>query len=56
VGHALVGITGQARTQAKEALGINPKITAADNTYVRAIADPEQRADIVAALRRAGLK
>ena len=35
---------------------INPKITAADNTYVRSIADPAQRAEIVTALRRAGLK
>jgi adenylate cyclase len=56
VDYVLVGKTDQAAAQAKEALRINPKITAADNTYVRSIPDPAQRADIVAALRRAGLK
>ena len=56
VDYVLLGKTDQATDQAKEALKINPKITAADNTYVRAIADPGQRADIVAALRKAGLK
>jgi adenylate cyclase len=56
VDYVLVGKTDAASAQAKEALKINPKITAADNTYVRAIADPAQRAEIVAALRRAGLK
>ncbi len=56
VDYVLVGNTDQAAAQAKEALRINPKITAADNTYVRSIANPAQRADIVAALRRAGLK
>jgi tetratricopeptide (TPR) repeat protein len=56
VDYALLGKTDQAAAQAKEALRINPKITAADNTYVRAIADPMQRARIVSAFRRAGLK
>jgi tetratricopeptide (TPR) repeat protein len=56
VDYALVEKTDQAAAQAKEALRINPKITAADNTYVRSIADPAQRASTVAALRRAGLK
>jgi tetratricopeptide (TPR) repeat protein len=56
VDYALVGKTDQAAAQAKEALRINPKITAADHAYVREIADPAQRAEIVAALRRAGLK
>jgi adenylate cyclase len=56
VDYVLVGATDQAVAQAKEALRINPKITAADNTYVRSIGDAAQRADIVAALRRAGLK
>ena len=56
VDYVLSESTDQAAAQAKEALRINPKITAADNTYVRSIANPAQRADIVAALRRAGLK
>ena len=56
VDYALVGNTNQARAQAKEALRINPKITAADNTYVRSIAESAQRAEIVAALHRASLK
>ena len=56
VDHVLAGNTDQAAVQAKEAVRINPKITAADNTYVRSIADPAQRAEIIAALRRAGLK
>ena len=56
VDYALVEKIDQAAAQAKEALRINPKITAADNTYVRSIADPAQRASTVAALRRAGLK
>jgi adenylate cyclase len=56
VDFALVGNTDQAAAQAKEALRINPKITAIDNTYVHSIPDPTQRAEIVAALRRAGLK
>ncbi|HTS54686.1 MAG TPA: adenylate/guanylate cyclase domain-containing protein [Burkholderiales bacterium] len=54
--YALAGNTDQAKTQGKEALGINPKITATDNTYVHSIPDPAQRAEIVDALRRAGLK
>ena len=46
--------SGTTAVQAKKALRINPKITAAANTYVRAIADPAQRAEIISALRRAG--
>jgi len=56
VDYALVEKIDQAAVQAKEALRLNPKITAADNTYVRSIADPAQRAITVAALHRAGLK
>jgi adenylate cyclase len=56
VDYVLGGNADQAAVQAKEAMRINPKITAADNTYVRSIADPAQRAEIVAALHRAGLK
>jgi adenylate cyclase len=56
VDYALLGKTDQAMGQAKEALKINPKISAADNIYVRSIADPMQRAKMVAAFRRAGLK
>ena len=46
----------QATAQAKEALRINPKITAEDNTYVRSIGNPKDRARITIALRKAGLK
>jgi hypothetical protein len=46
----------RATTQTKEALRINPKITAEDNTYVRSIGIPMDRARIVKALREAGLK
>ena len=56
VDYVLLGKVDQAMDQAKEALKINPKITAADNIYVRPIADPMQREKIVAAFRRAGLK
>jgi len=56
VDYVLLGKVDQAMDQAKEALKINPKITAADNIYVRPIADPMQREKIVAAFRRVGLK
>jgi len=56
VAYVLLGKTDQAIAQAKEAITINPKITAADNIYVRSIADPMQRAKVVAAFRQAGLK
>lgn len=46
----------QATAQAREAMKINPSITAADNTWVRAIGVPEKRAHFVEAFRRAGLK
>ena len=55
VDYALLGKIDQARVQAAEALKINPKITAADNTYVRSIGDPVRRAEIVTALRQASL-
>ncbi len=45
-----------AAMQAKEALRINPTMTAKDNTYVRSIGNPEDRERMVTALRRAGLK
>jgi hypothetical protein len=35
---------------------LNPKSTAEDNAYVRAIGVREERARVVEALRRAGLK
>ena len=50
------GKLDQATMHAKEALRINPTITAADNTYVRVIAVPEDRARVVKALRIAGLR
>jgi len=53
--YALLEMKEEARMQAKEALRINPKITAADNTYVRSI-EPAQREHIITALRRADLK
>ena len=54
--YAEAGKLEQATAQAKEALRINPKITAEDNTYVRSIGIPKDRARIAMALRRAGLK
>jgi len=56
VDYVLAGKLDQAVAPAKEALRINPKITAADNTYVHSMAESAQRAEIVAALRQAGLK
>jgi len=56
VDYVLVGKESQAKAQVKEALRINPGITAANNTYVRSIGDAVQRQDVVAALRQAGLK
>ena len=46
----------EATAQAKVALGINPKITVEDNTYVRSLSVPKDRARAIDALRRAGLK
>ena len=54
--YAEAGKLEQASAQAKEALRLNPKITAEDNTYVRSIGIPKDRARIAMALRRAGLK
>jgi adenylate cyclase len=51
-----IGNLEQARSQAAEAMRINPRMTADDNTYVRLIGVGEQRARVVAALRRAGMK
>ena len=45
----------QATIQAREAMRINPKMTASDNTYVRTMGIPEDRARVVKALRQAGL-
>lgn len=45
-----------ASAQAKEAVKINPKITAEDNTYVRSLSPPKDRARAIDALRRAGIK
>jgi hypothetical protein len=55
VDYVEAGKLEQASAQAKEALRINPKITAEDNTYVRSMGIPEERAKIVMALRKAGL-
>ena len=46
----------QATIHAREATRINPKISATDNTYVRSIGNPKDRARIVMELRKAGLK
>ena len=56
VDYVETGKLAQAAAQAKEALRINPKMTAEDNTYVRSIGIPKDRARIVKALREAGLK
>jgi adenylate cyclase len=46
----------EAAAQAKEAIRINPKVSAADNAYVRSLGIPETRNSIVMALRKAGLR
>jgi adenylate cyclase len=51
-----VGKPHEAAVHVKEALRINPKITAADNAYVRSLGIPEVRTRIVTALRNAGLE
>lgn len=56
VDEVLAGDVSGAAVHAREALKINPSITATDNTYVRSIADPTQRKRIIEALYRAGLK
>jgi adenylate cyclase len=45
----------EASVEASEAVRINPKLSAADNAYVRSIGDSEERAHAMKALRRAGL-
>lgn len=50
------GKLDEAHVQAKEAIRINSHITAEDNTYTRSIGVREDRARVVAALHRPGLK
>ena len=50
------GKLDDARAHAREALRINPRITAKDNTYTLALGLPQSRARVIAALRRAGLR
>jgi adenylate cyclase len=56
VDYVETGKLAQATIHAKEAVRINPKITAEDNTYVRSIGNPKERSRVVMALRQAGLK
>lgn len=56
VTYAEAGRLEEATAHARVALGINPNITADDNTYVRSLSVPNDRARVVAALRRSGLK
>jgi tetratricopeptide (TPR) repeat protein len=56
VTYAEVGKLQEAKVQAKVAIGINPKITAEDNTYVRSLSVSKDRTRTAEALRRAGLK
>jgi adenylate cyclase len=56
VAYVGAGKIEQAKAQAREVLRINPKITAQDSYWVRAIASQEERASVIDALRRAGLK
>jgi predicted Zn-dependent protease len=45
-----------ASSQVSEALRINPRLTAADNSYVRSIGGPAERTWAIESLRRAGLE
>jgi adenylate cyclase len=56
VAYVKAGRPVDARTQARAALRINPSITAEDNAYTRAMRVPGERAEVVKALREAGLK
>jgi adenylate cyclase len=56
VAYVEVGDLEQAAVHAREAQRINPKVTAEDNTYVRAIGDTAERRRVVQAFRKAGLK
>jgi adenylate cyclase len=56
VDYAETGKIEEAIAHAKEAVRINPKISADENTYVRSLSIPTDRARVVEALRRAGLK
>jgi adenylate cyclase len=46
----------EATAEAREVSRLNPKVTAEDNPWVRAIGVPDERSRVVEALRRAGLK
>ena len=54
--YALSGRIKEATVHATEALRINPKITASDNTFTKVIGDPDDRARVENSLRLAGLK
>jgi hypothetical protein len=56
VAYVAAGKVEQAMAQAKEILRINPKTTAEDNYWVRVIGGRKERASVIDALRRAGLK
>ncbi|MFN0316938.1 MAG: adenylate/guanylate cyclase domain-containing protein [Burkholderiales bacterium] len=56
VSSAESGKLQEAITHANEALRINPKITAADNTYTKSTGNPPDRARVEMAFRLAGLK
>ena len=56
VAYVATGKLEQAAAQAREALRINPNITAEDNSWVRGIGSQEERARAIEALPRAGLK
>ena len=56
VAYVVAGKPEQATAQVRQALRINPKITAEDNSWVRGIGGLEERASAIEALRQAGLK
>jgi adenylate cyclase len=56
VAYVALGNLERATAQAREAMRINPKITAEDNSWVRGIGGREERAGVIDALRRAGLR
>jgi tetratricopeptide (TPR) repeat protein len=51
-----LGMPEEASIHVGEATRVNPKLSAADNAYVRSIGDPAERAWAIESLRRAGLQ
>jgi tetratricopeptide (TPR) repeat protein len=54
--YAQAGRLGEARTEAKEVLRINPKFSLEHHGFVTGIKDPALRKEVIALLNSAGLK